>query len=202
MSDLVVEVLCRASLPTSEYALNARRLMLKLFEACSPSSLLITGVNNSDEHPVFYRGFGDVFRPSYQGRPVALKRMRVFIGDATPRRTRLRGSRMGEPAPPFYFASPRNRKPYFPVHILPDIAMDEKRYSLGIAQGVPSRRGGSLKGLNYLHSINIVHGDIRGNSILISDDFSVCLTDFGLANIIFDSQTTAATNTNHAGSKW
>ncbi|KAJ6558830.1 hypothetical protein DFH09DRAFT_894732, partial [Mycena vulgaris] len=55
-----------------------------------PSSLLITGVSNSDEHPVFYGGFGDVFRASYRGRPVALERLRVFIGDGTPRRTCLR----------------------------------------------------------------------------------------------------------------
>ncbi|KAF7343093.1 Kinase-like protein [Mycena venus] len=62
----------------------------------------------------------------------------------------------------------------------------------------------TAEGLRYLHSMNIVHGDLRGNNILISDDFSVCLSDFGLANIICDNETTgAASSSNHAGStRW
>ncbi|KAJ6563059.1 hypothetical protein DFH09DRAFT_1315685 [Mycena vulgaris] len=42
--------------------------MLKLSEGCEnvPSTLLITGVNNHGEHPIFYGGFGDVFRASYR----------------------------------------------------------------------------------------------------------------------------------------
>jgi serine/threonine protein kinase len=55
--------------------------------------------------------------------------------------------------------------------------------------------------------MNIVHGDLRGTNILISDDWNVCLADFGLTHIIED--TTSTTNgalrssTNRAGSpRW
>ncbi|KAF8183770.1 kinase-like domain-containing protein, partial [Mycena galopus ATCC 62051] len=53
------------------------------------------------------------------------------------------------------------------------------------------------QGLEYLHSRNIVHGDLRGTNILIKEDWSACLTDFGFS--IF-SDATATTNTTRAGS--
>lgn len=47
-----------------------------------PSSLFITGVNDRDEQPTF-GGFGDIYRASYQGKGVALKRIRTFTADST-----------------------------------------------------------------------------------------------------------------------
>ncbi|KAJ7260878.1 kinase-like domain-containing protein [Mycena haematopus] len=49
------------------------------------------------------------------------------------------------------------------------------------------------KGLEYLHSRNIVHGDLRGANILIKEDWSACLTDFGLS-IFSDATSTMSTN--------
>ncbi|KAE9385809.1 kinase-like protein [Gymnopus androsaceus JB14] len=45
-------------------------------------------------------------------------------------------------------------------------------------------------GLSYLHMRDppILHGDIRGANILISDDFHCCLADFGLTVVISDSR--------------
>jgi hypothetical protein len=54
-----------------------------------PSSLFIAGVNDRDEHPTFGGGFGDVYRASYQGKMVALKRLRTFMGESASYRTRL-----------------------------------------------------------------------------------------------------------------
>ncbi|KAJ7232631.1 kinase-like domain-containing protein [Mycena haematopus] len=62
------------------------------------------------------------------------------------------------------------------------------------------------EGLGYLHSMKIVHGDLRGTNILVSDDWSVCLADFGLASIIEDDASTTFTvhtSSDHAGSlRW
>ncbi|KAJ7353548.1 kinase-like domain-containing protein, partial [Mycena albidolilacea] len=57
------------------------------------------------------------------------------------------------------------------------------------------------KGLEYLHSQNLVHGDLRGANILITNEWSPCLADFGLASL---TDPTAATTTSHrAGSiRW
>ncbi|KAJ7609208.1 kinase-like domain-containing protein [Mycena polygramma] len=62
------------------------------------------------------------------------------------------------------------------------------------------------QGLEYLHSMNIVHGDLRGTNILVSDDGSACLSDFGLATTISDNDSTAGgltSSSNHGGSvRW
>ncbi|KAJ6504047.1 kinase-like domain-containing protein [Mycena vulgaris] len=214
--DAVHYVLCRGSLPTAQYAFDARRLMLKLSEASEtvpvPSTLHITGVNDRIEHPIFCGGFGDVFRASYRARPVALKRLRVFQEDSTPHRTRLRFCREA-------LVWESLRHPF----ILPLLGIDSNTFPFTFCLVSPWMNNGTVlvylknrgrgevdrllletaEGLKYLHSMNIVHGDLRGNNILISDDFSVCLSDFGLANIICDTQTTPATSTSHAGSaRW
>ncbi|KAJ7490144.1 kinase-like domain-containing protein [Mycena galericulata] len=54
------------------------------------------------------------------------------------------------------------------------------------------------QGLEYLHSHNVVHGDLRGSNILINDDWSACLTDFGLSR--FTDTTTSRHTSNRAGS--
>ncbi|KAF8174693.1 kinase-like domain-containing protein, partial [Mycena galopus ATCC 62051] len=56
------------------------------------------------------------------------------------------------------------------------------------------------QGLQYLHSRNIVHGDLRGANILIKEDCSACLADFGLSML---SDTTSLASTNRGGnSHW
>ncbi|KAJ6541571.1 kinase-like domain-containing protein, partial [Mycena capillaripes] len=57
------------------------------------------------------------------------------------------------------------------------------------------------QGLQYLHSRNIIHGDLRGANILITHEWSACLADFGLTSL---SDATIATHTSHrAGSiRW
>ncbi|KAJ7468639.1 kinase-like domain-containing protein [Mycena latifolia] len=62
------------------------------------------------------------------------------------------------------------------------------------------------EGLEYLHSMNVVHGDLRGTNILVSDDWHVFLADFGLATIADTASTTSGVLTStshHAGSaRW
>ncbi|TDL20285.1 kinase-like protein [Rickenella mellea] len=45
---------------------------------------------------------------------------------------------------------------------------------------------GVAEGLDFLHSKNIVHGDVRGGNILISDNGEPLLADFGLSRHIHD----------------
>ncbi|KAK6996885.1 kinase-like protein [Favolaschia claudopus] len=62
----------------------------------------------------------------------------------------------------------------------------------------------TAQGLAYLHSVDVVHGDLRGTNILISDDGHACLSDFGLATLIRDSLVyITPSSSNHAGStRW
>ncbi|KIM73086.1 hypothetical protein PILCRDRAFT_733692 [Piloderma croceum F 1598] len=41
-------------------------------------------------------------------------------------------------------------------------------------------------GLSYLHSLNVVHGDLTGSNILFDDEGKALLADFGLSNIVVD----------------
>jgi len=55
--------------------------------------------------------------------------------------------------------------------------------------------------LHYLHSRNIVHGDLRGTNIFIDDQWHVRLADFGLAG--FADATLVTHTSNNAGSiRW
>ncbi|KAK0439497.1 kinase-like domain-containing protein [Desarmillaria tabescens] len=60
------------------------------------------------------------------------------------------------------------------------------------------------RGMAYLHSLEppIVHADIRGANILVTDDFRCCLADFGLA-LAVETPSSASSNSSISGSlRW
>ncbi|KAJ6538341.1 kinase-like domain-containing protein [Mycena vulgaris] len=211
------QVLDRGTLPNASSRSKARRLMRKMSEAHDqlPSSLFIRGVNDHDEHPTFGGGFGDVYRASYQDKMVALKRIRTFTADSTSHLNRLQFCKEA-------LVWQGLNHPF----ILPLIGIDRETFHPSFCMVSPwMKYGTALKylgdrgrgdvdrllleiaqGLEYLHSLNIVHGDLRGTNILISDDGNACLSDFGLATTISDADSTAGTlssSSNHGGSlRW
>ncbi|KDQ08680.1 hypothetical protein BOTBODRAFT_94356, partial [Botryobasidium botryosum FD-172 SS1] len=50
------------------------------------------------------------------------------------------------------------------------------------------------QGLEYMHTRNppIIHGDLKANNILISDDESACISDFGLSRVCDEAGPVAA----------
>ncbi|KAJ7132598.1 kinase-like domain-containing protein, partial [Mycena epipterygia] len=57
-----------------------------------------------------------------------------------------------------------------------------------------------IQGLRYLHSENIVHGDLCGRNILINER-GACLTDFGLAAFV-ELDTSVKTSTRSGSTHW
>ncbi|KAJ6554057.1 kinase-like domain-containing protein [Mycena vulgaris] len=209
--DVVQNTLDRGYLIQHEHSSKARRIIVKLSEACDklPSSLFITGVTGRDEHATFGGGFGDIYRASYAGKRVALKHIRTFR-DAENRRMRLQFCREA-------LVWQHLQHPF----ILPLIGIDRDTFPPSICMVSPWMEHGTVlkylndygranvdkllseiaQGMQYLHSKNIVHGDLRGANILITHEWSACLADFGLTSL---SDATTATHTSHrAGSiRW
>ncbi|KAJ7216754.1 kinase-like domain-containing protein [Mycena rebaudengoi] len=203
--DVIQHILDRGLLIEQQYNAKARRMILKLSEACDklPSSLFITGVSGRDHDATFGGGFGDIYQASYGGKTVALKRMRTFHRGSELRRIRLQFCREA-------LIWQDLKHPY----ILPMLGIDRESFPSSLCMVSPWMENGTVlnyleehgrqdvdrllwevaQGLEYLHSRNIVHGDLRGANILITQDWSACLTDFGLTSF---TDTTAATTTSH-----
>ncbi|KAJ7938218.1 kinase-like domain-containing protein [Mycena leptocephala] len=208
--DVVQSALDKGFLPAQEHSGMARRIIRKLSEACDklPSSLFITGVTGKEEHPTFGGGYGDIFRATYGNRIVAMKYMRAvhFMRGADLRRIRLKFCREA-----------LVWKDLHHPNILPFLGIDQNSFPSSLCMVSPWMEHGTVmnyiqdhghtnvdkllyeiaQGLQYLHSRNIVHGDLRGANILIGEDWSACLADFGLS--IF-SDATASMTTNRGGS--
>ncbi|KAJ7279149.1 hypothetical protein C8J57DRAFT_1305684 [Mycena rebaudengoi] len=174
--DVVQNVaLDRGFLIKQEHTSKARKILLQLSEACDklPSSLFITGVSECDQEPMFGGGFGDIYRASYAGKTVALKHMRTFQRGADLRRLRLRQQFCREA---LVWQSLRH------PHILPLIGIDRESFPMSLCMVSPWMEHGTVLkyleehgrrnvdkllseialGLQYLHSRNVVHGDLRG----------------------------------------
>ncbi|KAJ7229230.1 kinase-like domain-containing protein, partial [Mycena rebaudengoi] len=148
------------------------RIILKISEACDklPSSLFITGVTRHDEHATFSGGFGDIYQASYGGKTVALKLVRT----SHRRETRLVRKFCREA-----LVWQDLQHPY----ILPLIGIDRESFpTTSLCMVSPWMEHGTIlrylndhgrvnvdrllseiaEGLEYLHSREIVHGDLRG----------------------------------------
>ncbi|KAJ7729367.1 kinase-like domain-containing protein [Mycena olivaceomarginata] len=195
---------------------RARRLVVRLSAASDqlPSSLFITGVTGHDDQPTFRGGFGDVYRASYGGNTVALKRIRIFQLNTQSELKRIRLQFCREA---LVWRTLQHE------YILPLIGIDRETFPLSFCMVSPWMKHGTVlkylsqhrranvdklllqvaEGLGYLHSMNIVHGDLRGTNILVSDELNACLADFGLTSVIAASSTSDTSSTNHAGStRW
>ncbi|KAF8169191.1 kinase-like domain-containing protein [Mycena galopus ATCC 62051] len=205
--DVVQEMLDRGFLMKQEHTRMAFRTIRKLSELCDrlPSSLFIAGVNDRDEHACFAGGFGDIYRASYGDQRVALKRMRYFLRGSDLRRIHLKFCREA-----------LLWKDLHHPNILPFLGIDRDSFPSSLCMVSPWMEHGTVidylkthghanvdkllyeiaQGLEYLHSHNIVHGDLRGGNILIQADWSACLADFGLSAF---SDATSLVSTNRGG---
>ncbi|EGZ20826.1 hypothetical protein PHYSODRAFT_408934, partial [Phytophthora sojae] len=53
----------------------------------------------------------------------------------------------------------------------------------------------SALGVQYLHARGVVHGDLKGNNIVIGSDMKAKVTDFGLSSVASGEDKTSSTNT-------
>ncbi|KAJ7921494.1 kinase-like domain-containing protein, partial [Mycena leptocephala] len=191
--DVVQNALDRGFLMDPQNSRRARRIIRKLSEVSDnlPSSLFITGVTGREEYPTSGGGFADIYRSTYNNQTVALKHIRHFLRGADVRRTRLKFCREA-----------LVWKDLDHPHILPFIGIDRDSFPSSVCMVSLWMENGTVvnyienygyanvdkllaeiaQGLGYLHSRNIVHGDLRGANILINENWSACVADFGLGS--------------------
>ncbi|KAJ7802196.1 kinase-like domain-containing protein [Mycena olivaceomarginata] len=208
--DVVQSALDKGFLLREDHSRMARRIIRKLSESCDrlPSSLFISGVTGREEYPTFGGGYGDIYRALHNSKPVALKRMRYFLRGADLRRINLKFCREA-------LVWKDLHHPY----ILPFLGIDRDSFPSALCMVSPWMEHGTVmdylknhghenvdkllyevaQGLQYLHSRNIVHGDLRGGNILVDEDWNACLADFGLSMF---TDVTSTMTTNRGGSPY
>ncbi|KAJ8516304.1 hypothetical protein ONZ45_g6390 [Pleurotus djamor] len=151
----------------------------------------LTGhIKRDDNFPAAGGGFADVWKGTWERGPddhikVAIKSLRTRIGDPE------REERMKR-----LFHRELNlwqKLDHKHVIRLLGTASDFGHYD---AMVCPWYENGSLNqiasGLAYLHSFQIVHGDLTGSNILINERGEACLCDFGLSSIAAEFQGTTS----------
>ncbi|KAJ7318198.1 kinase-like domain-containing protein, partial [Mycena albidolilacea] len=179
------------------------RLVVKLCFSCRkfPSPLSIEGVEQKGQYPVAAGGFGDIYKAIYQSKAVAVKQLRFYEIDTDHARQKkweklcreaLLWKNLNHPfILPFIGLYSDGRE-----LIKGDLGM------FSVAMICPWMSNGTItkylqdrpstevdvfllqiaQGLRYLHSQSVVHGDLRGDNILVDEEGHARLADFGLAS--------------------
>jgi len=189
-----------------QYRTKLRKLSLKLSSTHDilPSSLILRGVQCADTDKMIGSGsFADVFAGTYRGKKVALKRPRAYIMIEKAKKDRLRRDFCRESilwknlvnAHIVPFLGIAEDVP-FPDQLcmviswmkngsLRDRLAEERKKGplVGAKQVAELDRWlyQISEGLAYLHDEGIVHGDLHDGNVLLDQNETACLTDFGMA---------------------
>ncbi|KAJ7938081.1 hypothetical protein B0H13DRAFT_1943315 [Mycena leptocephala] len=204
------------------FALRAHKLLVRLADYLGllPEEIAVTCVILLGEHPVKHGGFSNVYRgvytnPNGQEMEVALKVLKIFEDQTDERRHDLQ-NKFSKEALVWHYLRHKNIVPFLGVDSMtfpsPARAMVSPWMPLGSALKYMGENSPSfpyalellrdvVDGLNYLHSMHIVHGDMCARNILMDTDGRACLTDFGLATFM-ESDTSIQTSTQSGSVRW
>ncbi|KAJ7895954.1 kinase-like domain-containing protein [Mycena olivaceomarginata] len=136
-------------------------------------------------------GFGDIFKGLVGGQSVAVKSMRQFKDDDV----RVSLKKLGREAVIWRQLSHPNLLPFFGLYVFdnrpslisPWMDNGDLKNFLNNAPSDINRIAlitDVATGLEYLHSNNVVHGDLKTVNILVTPSGRACIADFGLASIV------------------
>ncbi|KAF9071877.1 kinase-like domain-containing protein [Rhodocollybia butyracea] len=185
------------SLALGSWECSSRQRYPKLL----PPSLIIHDVEKEGTSAVAGGGFADIWRGKVKGRPVCLKVLRLFLEQDERARMNIRDQFCREALVWRQLRHPNilpllgiNSDLFSPSFCLISSWMKNKDIITYLranpVDDVSSVLSDIAAGIYYLHSQDppIVHGDIRGANILVTDDLRCCLADFGLSVISTESQ--------------
>ncbi|CAE6443056.1 unnamed protein product [Rhizoctonia solani] len=168
----------------------------------SPRWVITEGDIQIDENaPLGRGGFGTVFKGKWNGATVAVKRL---VKDASAE-TLLREVELWQGlrhpyVVQFFGASPK----YSPNAFIVSQYLANGN-ALMYLKRIPRADRAKLAretavGMEYLHSMGIIHGDLKAANVLITDTGSAALADFGLSEVKQDSSSRAHVTENVSGS--
>lgn len=175
-------------------AFTILRRLCGTFGTLPQSCLIYEDFKTKEEIPFATRGYTDLWKRDWNGRKVAVKALRFGPDDDRSKTTKrfckevLLWKRLNHPnILPFHGAAV-NQNQFCMVspwmengNVLSYTRKNPDANRLRLLVDVAS-------GLKFLHRANLVHGNIRGSNILISESQPprAILADFGLNTIIFD----------------
>ncbi|KAJ7062117.1 kinase-like domain-containing protein [Mycena amicta] len=215
--DIVQDILDhRQAADSPKHDISMHKLIIKLSFSCQkvPRSLFIQDVENKTG-AIASGGFGDIYQAQHCGRLVALKQIRFYSEDTEEKMRKNREK--------FYQEALLWKNLHHP-HILPFIGLycdpagsEELLHSLFMVcpwmkngtvckyiKNNPSQPVEALlleiaNGLQYLHSQLVVHGDLRGDNILVDDDGHILIADFGVSSYI---NATVESSSRRGNARW
>ncbi|KAF7354911.1 DH domain-containing protein [Mycena sanguinolenta] len=136
-------------------------------------------------------GFGDIWKGLVGGQTVAVKSMRQFKDEDV----KASMKKLGREALIWRQLSHPNLLPFLGLYMLDDRLClispwmdngDLKNFLTNAPSGIDrvSLIVDIARGLEYLHSQDVVHGDLKTVNILVTPSRRACITDFGLSSIV------------------
>ncbi|THH26977.1 hypothetical protein EUX98_g7210 [Antrodiella citrinella] len=185
-----------------------------------PSTLFVKGVKCLEKESMAGGAFADIFVGEYEGKKVALKRLKLY--QKTEEWKKLRAKRS-------FYRETLIWSTLKHEHILPFLGVDASNFKHSLCMVLPFMDHGNIRdcimelknsnrfhdgvlrvtswvsqiaqGLAFLHSKTYVHGDLRGANILIDEEWKVRLADFGLA-IVAEPTTGSYRTSSNGAIRW
>ncbi|KDQ08669.1 hypothetical protein BOTBODRAFT_165600 [Botryobasidium botryosum FD-172 SS1] len=139
-------------------------------------------------------GFGDCYLGTFAGRSVVSKRLRFHYERERYMRVPSIWKKLNHPnIIPFLGLPSIDGLPHLMSPLMPNGGADDyvrKNPNVNRVQLLIQ----IAQGLEYMHTRNppIIHGDLKANNILVSEDGSACLADFGLSRVYEETNPEAA----------
>ncbi|ESK88480.1 serine threonine-protein kinase nrc-2 [Moniliophthora roreri MCA 2997] len=205
----VVELLQAESVAISTSDDEYRRLCMRCLRALVkkhrilPTSMFLKNIKCHGEHPVGGGGFSDIWKGSAGDQAVCLKVIRIHIEGDHQKRDKIYSTFCQEALLWTHLKHP---------NVLPFLGVNTELFPSRFCLISPWMANGDIisflqqfpnhdrlksiaeiaAGLDYLHSLYIVHGDIKGVNILVDESLQCRLADFGLAAATGESLNTTS----------
>ncbi|KAK0436428.1 kinase-like domain-containing protein [Armillaria borealis] len=176
---------------------------------CVPRCLVLRGFKKTGDHAFALGHFGELWRGEIEGVEVAVKQARIFTSDNNikkvlrqVRREAIVWRQCDHPNVLPFYGIFCNSDPSTYCLVSPFMVNGSLRQYINRTV-YPDRRGklalDITRGMDYLHTLSIVHGDLKGDNVLITDDYRAVIADFGISFVM--GGTTFATSSSSSSRK-